>query len=116
MARKTKIPTIESHPPQAIEGKDGEGRWEWADGVAVVQQGIPPPQKRTFQLDLNWLLTNVLKPGMTLDIGRSYDTTKNEVNRWRKSQGLPKGTFKTRPLLTSDGKIKNGWARVWRVK
>jgi hypothetical protein len=112
MARKTKIPTIESHPPQALNG----GRWKWADGEAVIREGVPPPEKRTFQKDLSWLLEHVLKPGLSLDIGRSYDTTKNEVNRWRKSQGLPRGIFRVRPLLTTDGKIRSGWARVWRVK
>ena len=87
---------------------DGADTWKGHFGEAVVKRGIPPPEARSLQADMYWLLDNVLKSGECLDIGRNYDQVRVQVARYIRDRHVPRGTIKVRALQT-------GKTRVWKL-
>lgn len=87
---------------------DGNGTWKGHFGVAQVRQGVPPPEARSLQADMFWLLDNVLKVGECMDIGRNFHQVRMQVARYILYRKVPRGTIKVREL-------EKGKTRVWKL-
>ena len=94
--------------PRKTAESNGEDVWEGHFGQCVVKQGIPPPEARSLQADMYWLLDNVLKAGECMDVGRNYDQVRVQVARYIRERHVPRGTIKVRALQT-------GKTRVWKI-
>lgn len=108
MSRRKYVAHDAELPRKAAEASDGEDVWTGHFGEARVRRGIPPPEARSLQADMFWLLDNVLKSGECLDIGRNYDQVRVQVARYINARQVPRGTIKVRPLQT-------GKTRVWKL-
>lgn len=97
-----------SQLPRRSATSEGEEVWEGNFGQAVVKKGVPPPEARSLQADMFWLLDNVLKVGECLDVGRNYDQVRVQVARYIRERHVPRGTIKVRALQT-------GKTRVWKL-
>lgn len=85
----------------------GNGTWKGHFGEARVRQGIPPPEARSLQADIWWLLDNVLKTGECMDIGRNYDQVRTQVARYIRERKVGKGVIKVRPFEKG--------SRIWKL-
>lgn len=90
--------------PMAI----AQDTWRGAFGEAKILRGVPPPQVRTFQSDLFWLLDNVLKAGECMDLTRGHDSVKQTVSQYRKTRQVPLGVLKVRQVAA-------GKTRIWKL-
>ena len=104
MARRKYVPHAGDKPSQV----DGSGTWRGQFGIAQVRQGISPPEKRSLQEDMWWLLDNVLKVGECLDINRGYDQVRVQVARYIRERQVGRGVIKVRPLEKG--------TRVWKLR
>lgn len=103
-ARKRYV-AVETELPTKV----GEnGHWKGQFGEAVVKSGIPPPERRSLQQDIWWLLDNVLKSGDCLDINRNYDQVRVGVARYIRERHVQKGSIKVRAL-------ERGKTRIWKL-
>lgn len=104
MAGRKYIPHDTEKPTQV----DGEEVWKGHFGEAQIRHGVPPPEARSLQADIWWLIDNVLKVGDCMDINRSYEQVKMQVARYNREREVPKGSIKARRL----GLLKS---RVWKI-
>lgn len=91
-----------------LPSHSGNGTWKGHFGVAEVREGIPPPEARSLQADIWWLLDNVLKVGQAMDINRNFDQVRMQVARYIRERKVEKGLIKIRPLVV-------GKCRVWKL-
>ena len=104
MGRRSYVPAESALPTN----ESGNGTWKGQFGEAVVRQGVPPPERRSLQADMWWLLDNVLKLDECMDINRSHYMVRTQIARYIRERNVPRGTIKVRPL-------DKGKCRVWKL-
>lgn len=104
MPRRKYVPADTELP----QSKEGNGTWRGQFGEAVVKKGIPPPEKRSLQSDIWWLLDNVLKAGEAMDVTRNYDQIRMQVARYIRERKVARGIIKVRP-------IEGRKTRIWKL-
>lgn len=89
--------------------RTGTDTWRGQFGEARVLRGVPPPEARSFQADMFWLLDNILKVGECMDITRGHDAVRNTVSQYRRARQAPLSALKVRQLVA--GKT----TRIWKL-
>lgn len=84
------------------------GEWQGHFGRAFVKGGVPPPEKRSLQADIWWLIDNVMKTGDCMDVNRNYDQIRVQVARYIRERKVAKGVLKVRQL-------EKGGTRIWKL-
>jgi hypothetical protein len=102
---KRKYVPHDAELPSQVEGSD---LWRGHFGEATVKRGIPPPEKRSLQADMWWLLDNVLREGECLDVNRNFDMVRTQVARYIRERKVGRGIIKMRAL--GAGKV-----RIWKL-
>lgn len=104
MTKRKSAPLTEAPPSRA----NGSDTWRGRFGEAVVKRGIPPPEPRSLQADIFWLLDNVLQVGECMDITRSFETLRTYIAAYNKTRGVPHGGIKVRAIGDK--------SRVWKLQ
>ena len=93
--------------PQRMES----GHWVGLFGEAILtEQAAPPGPEPSQREHMFWLFDNVLKAGGRLDIGRTYDSIRSDVRRYRRERGLARSEVVVRPAERGEG-----WSSIWRI-